>query len=91
MFTLCALGMIHDKILMQSLEFILIQMELLSLKNKFALDKPLRKIDFKKYSPNTIATINNEKVKFFNPFAKSRRIYLFTKLLFMSRFRSGRN
>ena len=30
-----------------------------SLKNKYALDKPIHKIDFIKYSPPSIATINN--------------------------------
>ena len=30
-----------------------------SLKNKYTLDKPIHKIDFIKYSPNSLATINN--------------------------------
>ena len=34
-------------------------MELFSLKNKYAMDKPIRKIDFIKYSPSSLATINN--------------------------------
>ena len=34
-------------------------MELFSLKNKYAMDKPLHKIDFIKYSPSSLATINN--------------------------------
>ena len=31
-----------------------------SLKNKYTLDKPNIKIDFIKYSPNTLVTINNK-------------------------------
>ena len=34
-------------------------MELFSLKNKYAMDKPIQKIDFIKYSPSSLATINN--------------------------------
>ena len=34
-------------------------MELFSLKKKYALDKPIPKIEFIKYSPNSLATINN--------------------------------
>ena len=34
-------------------------MELFSLKNKYDIDKPIRKIDFIKYSPSSLATINN--------------------------------
>ena len=34
-------------------------MELFSLKNEHALDKPIHKIDFSKFSPNSLATINN--------------------------------
>ena len=34
-------------------------MELFSLKNKYALDNPIHKIDFIKYSPSSLATINN--------------------------------
>ena len=34
-------------------------MELFSLKNKYAMDKPIHKIDFIKYSPSSLATINN--------------------------------
>ena len=34
-------------------------MELFSLKNKYAMDKPIHKIDFIKYSPNSLATVNN--------------------------------
>ena len=34
-------------------------MELFSLKNKYAMDKPIHKIDFIKYSPNGLATVNN--------------------------------
>ena len=33
-------------------------MEIFSLKNKYALDKPIHKIDFIKYSPYSLATIN---------------------------------
>ena len=36
-------------------------MEMFSLKNKHALDKPIHKIDFIKYSPNSLATVNNNK------------------------------
>ena len=36
-------------------------MELFSLKNKYAMDKPIHKIDFIKYSPSSLATINNSK------------------------------
>ena len=38
-------------------------MELFSLKNKNALDKPIHKIDFIKYSPNSLATIKNNNSK----------------------------
>ena len=31
-----------------------------SLKNKYALDKPFHKIDFRKYSPNALSTVNND-------------------------------
>ena len=34
-------------------------MEIFSLKNKYAMDKPIHKIDFIKYSPSSLATINN--------------------------------
>ena len=34
-------------------------MELFSLKKKYAMDKPIQKIDFIKYSPSSLATINN--------------------------------
>ena len=34
-------------------------MELFSLKNKYVMDKPIHKIDFIKYSPSSLATINN--------------------------------
>ena len=34
-------------------------MELFSLKNKYVLDNPIHKIDFIKYSPSSLATINN--------------------------------
>ena len=34
-------------------------MELFSQKNKYAMDKPIHKIDFIKYSPSSLATINN--------------------------------
>ena len=34
-------------------------MELFSLKNKYAMDKLIHKIDFIKYSPSSLATINN--------------------------------
>ena len=34
-------------------------MELFSLKNKYNLDKPIHKIDFIKYSPSSLATVNN--------------------------------
>ena len=34
-------------------------MELFSLKNKEAMDKPIHQIDFIKYSPSSLATINN--------------------------------
>ena len=34
-------------------------MELFSLKNKYAMGKPIHKIDFNKYSPSSLATINN--------------------------------
>ena len=34
-------------------------MELFSLKNKYAMDEPIQKIDFIKYSPSSLATINN--------------------------------
>ena len=34
-------------------------MELFSLKNKDAMDKPIHKIDFIKHSPSSLATINN--------------------------------
>ena len=34
-------------------------MELFSLKNKYAMDKPIHKSDFFKYSPSSLATINN--------------------------------
>ena len=30
------------------------------MKNKYALDTPVHKIDFIKYSPNSLATINNK-------------------------------
>ena len=30
-----------------------------SLKNKYTLEKPIHKIDFIKYSPSSLATINN--------------------------------
>ena len=33
-------------------------MELFSLKNKYAMDNPFHKIDFIKYSPGSLATIN---------------------------------
>ena len=34
-------------------------MELFSLKNEYALDNPIHKNDFIKYSPSSLATINN--------------------------------
>ena len=34
-------------------------MEIFSLKNKNALDKPVQRIDSIKYSPNLLATFNN--------------------------------
>ena len=34
-------------------------MEIFSLKNKYAMDKPIHKIDFIEYSPSSLATINN--------------------------------
>ena len=30
-----------------------------SLKNKYTLEKPIHKIDFKKYNPSSLATVNN--------------------------------
>ena len=39
-------------------------MELFSLKNKYAMDKPIHKIDFIKYSPSSLATINNNNSNF---------------------------
>ena len=30
-----------------------------SLKNKYTLEKPIHKIDFIKYSPSSLATVNN--------------------------------
>ena len=39
-------------------------MEIFSLKNKYALDKPIYKIDFIKYGPNSLATINNTNSNF---------------------------
>ena len=30
-----------------------------SLKNKYDLDKPIHEIDFIKYSPNTLSTVND--------------------------------
>ena len=30
-----------------------------SLKSKYTLEKPIHKIDYKKYSPNSLATVNN--------------------------------
>ena len=40
-------------------------MELFSLKNKYAMDKPIQKIDFIKYSPSSLATINNSNSNIF--------------------------
>ena len=34
-------------------------MELFALKNKYAMDNPVHKIDFIKYSPDSLATVNN--------------------------------
>ena len=34
-------------------------MELFSLENKYALEKPIHKIDFIRYSPNSMETLNN--------------------------------
>ena len=34
-------------------------MELFSLQNNFAMNKPIHKIDFIEYSPSSLATINN--------------------------------
>ena len=34
-------------------------MDAFSLKNKYSLDKPIHKIDFIKYSPNALSTVNN--------------------------------
>lgn len=34
-------------------------MDVFSLKNKYSLDKPIHKIDFIKYSPNALSTVNN--------------------------------
>ena len=34
-------------------------MDLFSLKNKYAMDNPTHKIEFIKYSPNSLATVNN--------------------------------
>ena len=34
-------------------------MELFSLKNKYAMDNPIHKIDFIRYSQNSLATVNN--------------------------------
>ena len=39
--------------------FFSIKLELFSLKNKYAMDKPIHKIDFIKYSPSSLTTINN--------------------------------
>ena len=55
-------------------------MKLFSLKNKYALDKPIHKIDFINYSPSSLATINNI-FKHFHHLPKRRCIYLFTKLI----------
>ena len=40
-------------------------MELFSLKNKYVLDNPIHKIDFIKYSPSSLATINNNNSNIF--------------------------
>ena len=32
-----------------------------SLKSKYILEKPIHKIDFEKYSPKSLATVNNTK------------------------------
>ena len=37
-------------------------MAFFSLKNEYAMDKPIRKIDFIKYSPSSLATINNNNI-----------------------------
>ena len=34
-------------------------MEIFSLKTKYAFDKPMHKVDFINYSPNSLATIKN--------------------------------
>ena len=33
------------------------------MRNKYAMDKPIHKTDFKKYSPSSLATINNSNSK----------------------------
>ena len=33
--------------------------DMFSVKNKYTLEKPIHKIDFIKYSPSSLATINN--------------------------------
>ena len=41
------------------MDIFFLEMDLFSLKNKYPLDKPTHKIDFIKYSPCSLATINN--------------------------------
>ena len=45
-------------------------MELFSLKNKYALDNHIHKIDFIKYSPSSFATVNNTNSNIFISFPR---------------------
>ena len=41
-------------------DFLILQMEVFSLRTNYDMDKPIHKIDFTKHSPNSLATVNNK-------------------------------
>ena len=59
-----------------------------SLKSKNALLEPIHKIDSIKYSPSSLAAINNNNSNNFSQFTKRRCIYMFATLIHKCRIRS---
>ena len=62
-----------------------------SLKSKYTLEKPIHKIDFIKYSPSSLATINNNNSKISISSPRKRCIHLFKKLIHSLEFEVLKN
>ena len=59
-----------------------------SLKSKYALEKPIHKIDFIKYSPSSLATINNANSNISISLPREDA-YIFATLIHKCRIRSA--